>query len=148
MFADARKRFDMRQCEGKPFAEVACVVPASVRRMVRAIDVENTVVEMTGVMHAEDGAAAALRLEEGQVAEEDAIVDAFSNGKRGRNLFVDFNLVAAGCGEIAEVSLPHGAPSCVCAEQLALVENSAGEIPFEPSLHEVIGRREASGEFC
>jgi hypothetical protein len=123
-------------------------VPASGGQIWRAIYVEYAVVEMASIMHTEDGAAASLRLEEGQIAEDDAIVYALADGKRGRDLLVDFDLVAAGGGELAEVSLPYRAPSRFGAEQLAVIEHCAREIGLKLSLQKVVGGREARGESC
>ena len=96
----------MRQRERKPFAKVPCIMPAAGRIMWRAVDIENSVIEVTCVMYAKDCAPTSLCIEERQIAKDDAIVYALANSERWRNLAIRFDLVAAWGSEVAEVCLP------------------------------------------
>src|SRR5665213_3507749 len=101
---------------------------------------------MTRIVNAKDGAAAPLGLEEGEVAQDDAIVDAFANRKGWRDLLVDLNLVATRRAEVAEVCLPQGAPARFHAAQLVLIEQRGSGIQQQFPLQQVVGSRESRGE--
>ena len=103
----------MRQRERQPLAEVASILPSAACRTWGAIPVEDAIIEVTGVMHTEDRATAALRLEEDEMAEDKAIVDVIANGKRG----------------YGQVPMPRAAPPWPsCSEALRAASFTSAEI--------------------
>ena len=106
------QRVNMVEREGQPLPEVAGVVPAAGRGMRITIGVEYA-------MNAEDRTAAALGAQKGQIARDDAIVDALANGEGRRDLPVRLDLVATRGLEPAEVGLPKGPPTAGIPSQFA-----------------------------
>ena len=102
---------DMVKGEGEPLAKVTGVMPAACCRQRRTIGVQDAVVKMAGIVDAEHRASAALSAQKGQIARDDAVIDAITNGKGWRDLPICFDLVTAGSTEPAEIGLPHGTPT-------------------------------------
>jgi len=100
-------------------------------------------IKVAGTVDPEHRTATALSPQKGQIARNDAVIDAIMNREGRRNLPIGFDLVAPGSIELAEIRLPHAAPSVRDSSQLALIQGWGCFSQNKFASQQIVWRREA-----